>query len=64
LDGAKVNEEYHLWSPATRNYSQAQIRELLAETGFEAVQIFGEFTWEPAAPDERVVVVVAKRKGD
>jgi len=60
VDGVKVEEEYHVWSPATRNYSQEQVRELLAESGFSEIDFYNEFTWEPAAADIYIVVVVAK----
>lgn len=61
LDGEKVAEEHHSRSPATRNYTQAQMRALLVEAGFQASEFYSDFNWEPATPDDFLFVAVAEK---
>ena len=60
-DGAVIAVEEHRRSPATRWYSQAQVRQLYAEAGFVGVQLFREWSDEPAAPDDTLFTAVATR---
>jgi len=60
-DGAVISSEFHRQSPATRWYTQDQVRALLAEAGFVDVQLFKGFTGEPASHDDWLFVVVAQR---
>ncbi len=57
VDGRVVKEELHRRSPATRSYTQAQARALFERAGFIGVQVYGEFTFEPARPEDGVFVL-------
>lgn len=60
-DGALIATEEHRRSPATRWYSQSQVRELYAEAGFVGVQLFREWSDEPASATDSLFTVVATR---
>jgi ubiquinone/menaquinone biosynthesis C-methylase UbiE len=51
-DGVVVQEEFHERSPATRGYSQAQVRQLYADAGFSQLQVLRGFSWTPASAGE------------
>lgn len=53
-----VAEEQHRRSPATRSYTQAQARLLFESAGLVDVHVYHEFTWEPAAPEDEIFVLV------
>jgi SAM-dependent methyltransferase len=61
--GLVVAEEQHQRSPATRSYTQAQARALLAQAGFAEVVLYHEFTFEPARPEDTLFTVVARENG-
>jgi SAM-dependent methyltransferase len=61
VNGQVIAEEQHRRSPATRSYMQAQARELFERARFSNVQLYPEFTFEPAQPEDSVFTVVAQR---
>lgn len=58
LNGEIVAQEHHRRSPATRWYSQEQVRQLYAEVGFTNTQLFKGFTQEPATNEDTIFTVV------
>jgi hypothetical protein len=62
VEGNVVAEETHRRSPATRSYSHAQARALFERAGFTDVQLYHEFTFEPAHPADQVITVVGHRQ--
>lgn len=61
VDGAVVAEEVHRRSPATRSYTQAQARTMFERAGFDRVDLYREFTFERAGPDDPLFTVLAQR---
>jgi SAM-dependent methyltransferase len=61
VDGEVVTEELHQRSPATRSYTQSQIRLLFKSAGFHDVQLFSEFTFDPVKPADTLFVVVGSK---
>jgi ubiquinone/menaquinone biosynthesis C-methylase UbiE len=59
VDGQVVQEETHRRSPATRSYTQEQAQTLFESVGFESVELFREFTFEPVRPEDSLFSVVA-----
>ncbi len=57
-DGQVVASEEHRQSPATRSYTQEQAVALYRKAGFEDIQVFHEFTFEPAKPDDMTFCVL------
>lgn len=62
-DGAVVAEQTFQRSPATRSYTQAQARSLYEEAGFQDVQLYSEFTFEPVRPEDRLSGVLGRKPG-
>jgi hypothetical protein len=60
VDGVVVAEEQHRRSSATRAYTREQATELFRRAGFQQIELFGDFTFEPSKPEERVFVVAAR----
>jgi SAM-dependent methyltransferase len=60
-DGAVVAADRFRRSPATRWYSHEEVRALYREAGFVDVQLTREWSGEPAAPDDRIVLAVGTR---
>jgi hypothetical protein len=60
-DGAVVATEMHVRSPATRWYTQQQALHLYEEAGFTNMQIFKEFSEEPASAEDTVFSIVGMR---
>lgn len=60
-DGVVVKEELHRQSPATQNYTHAQAAQLYHDAGFEPVEIYRDFTWETAKPEDSVVCIVGRK---
>ena len=58
LDGKVIGTEEHHSSPGGRWYTQAQTVELFREAGFDNIQLFHEFTKNPAGPDDRLFCVL------
>ncbi len=62
VDDEVVAEEVHERAPATRSYSQAEARELFEAAGYRDVQIYKEFVFEPADPDDHLFSVIGFRR--
>lgn len=58
LNGEVITQEFHKMTPEGRYYTQAQAVALYQSAGFTSVQVFHEFTHEPALPDDRVFCVL------
>ncbi len=56
-----VLEEQHQRSPATRSYSQSQAKELFERSGFQDIQLFSEFTFDPVKPEDSLFVIVGQK---
>lgn len=56
-------EETHRRSPATRSYSQAQIHGLFEGIGFNPIELYSGFTFEPAKTDDTLFTVVGHSAG-
>ena len=61
VNGQVVAEEQHQRSPATRAYTQAQIRAAFAQAGFSPIDLYSGFTLEPVKPDDTMFVVVGHK---
>jgi SAM-dependent methyltransferase len=57
-DGNVIASEEHNQSPATRSYTQEQAMKLYQEAGFKDIQIFHEFTFEPAQSEDTTFCVI------
>jgi ubiquinone/menaquinone biosynthesis C-methylase UbiE len=60
-NGAVVATEMHVRSPATRWYTQQQALHLYEEVGFTNMQVFKEFSQEPASAEETMFSIVGMR---
>jgi SAM-dependent methyltransferase len=61
LNDEIVASEHHQRSPATRWYTQAQAKRLYQDAGFTDIQMFSEFTFEPAQENDTIFCVVGKK---
>ena len=57
-DGQLLASEEHRQSPATRSYTQLQAIALYEEAGFQNIQVFHEFTFEPVKPEDMTFCVL------
>lgn len=57
-DGKVVESETHVQSPATRSYTQEQALALFRRAGFQNIQVFSEFTFDPAQPTDSLFTVL------
>jgi len=57
-EGKVMASEEHRQSPATRSYTQEQAVALYEEAGFEDLQLFHEFTFEPAKQEDDTFCVL------
>ncbi len=57
-DGEIVFTENHKRSPAVRWYTQEEAVALLREAGFDKVNVYKEFTWDLARPEDWMFTVV------
>ncbi len=57
VEGNVVDEELHQRSPATRSYTQPQIKAVFEKAGFGNLQLTSEFTFDPVKPDDSVFVI-------
>ncbi len=64
LDGVVVAEELHQRSPATPSYTQEQARRLFEEAGLVNVQLYNDFTREPASPEDSLFTLVGRKPED
>jgi ubiquinone/menaquinone biosynthesis C-methylase UbiE len=58
VHGHVVLEEYHLRTPATRWYTQAQAAELYRKAGFKQVDVLHGFSLEPVLAEDTLFTVV------
>jgi hypothetical protein len=58
-DGQVIESEVHEQSPATRSYSQAEAIALFQQAGFQDIQVFHEFIFEPVKPEDTLFSIVA-----
>lgn len=56
-----IAEELHQRSPATRSYSQSQVKELFEKAGFQNIQLLSEFTFEAAKLEDRLFVIIGQK---
>jgi ubiquinone/menaquinone biosynthesis C-methylase UbiE len=56
-----VMEELHQRSPATRSYSQSQVKELFESVGFENIQLFSEFTFDEVKPEDNLFIIIGQK---
>ena len=56
-----VMEELHQRSPATRSYSQSQVKELFDRAGFQNIQLLSEFTFEAVKPEDILFVIIGQK---
>ena len=56
-----VKEEHHQRSPATRSYTQTQAMQLFQSAGFQQINLYHEFTFEPVLPTDTLFTVVAQK---
>ncbi|MFQ3632346.1 class I SAM-dependent methyltransferase [Roseiflexus sp.] len=61
IDGKVVAEECHRRSPATRSYTQSQVRALFEHTGFRNIRLFREFTFDEAKPEDRLFTILGHK---
>jgi hypothetical protein len=57
-DGNVIASEEHHQSPATRSYTREQAMALYLDAGFQDIQVFHEFTFEPVKPEDRLFSVL------
>jgi SAM-dependent methyltransferase len=57
LQGEVLAEEHHVRSPEGLTYTQEQAIQLYKQVGFQHIQVFHEFTEEPALPEDRLFCV-------
>ncbi len=60
-DGVTIATEYHIQSPATREYTRQQAIELYTRAGFVDITIYHGFTRLPPVEDDPIFSVVGKR---
>jgi ubiquinone/menaquinone biosynthesis C-methylase UbiE len=60
-DGEVIAEEMHRRSPATREYTHAQVRDLYEGAGFVDVRLFREWSATPASAADAIVVAVGTK---
>jgi ubiquinone/menaquinone biosynthesis C-methylase UbiE len=63
VNGEVVASEEHRRSPATRWYSQEQAVQLYRDAGFENIEMFKEFSWEPAEAADMIFSIVGEKPG-
>ncbi|MGC8952444.1 MAG: class I SAM-dependent methyltransferase, partial [Chloroflexus sp.] len=61
IDEKVVIEELYKRSPATRSYSQSQVKDLFEKAGFQNVQLFSGFTFDMIKPEDRLFVVMEQK---
>ena len=60
-DGQVVYTEEHRRSPELRNYTLAQIRQMLAKVRFTEIEAVSEYSGDPATEDDGYFCIMAKR---
>jgi ubiquinone/menaquinone biosynthesis C-methylase UbiE len=61
IDNQVIAEEVHRRSPATRSYTQAQARSIFEPIGFTPIEMYSQFTFEPAKADDTIFTIVAHK---
>ncbi len=61
VNGAVVQEERHVRSPATRSYTQSEAVALFQVAGLTGIELYHEFTWEPARPEDALFTLVGRK---
>lgn len=61
VDGQVVFSELHAVSPATRWYTPAEARQLVADASFVEIRACQAYTAEPVQPEDRLFTIVARR---
>jgi ubiquinone/menaquinone biosynthesis C-methylase UbiE len=64
IDERVVAEEVHRRSPATRSYSQAQARAIFEGAGFNPIELYSAFTFDPVKADDTGFTVVGHKAGE
>ena len=54
-------EESFRRSPATVSYDQTQLKALFERAGFADIQLYSQFTFQPAKEEDNVFTVLAKK---
>jgi SAM-dependent methyltransferase len=62
-DGNVIASEEHHQSPATHSYTQQQAIDLYRGAGFDHIQVFHEFTFEPVTPEDTTFCVLGFKPG-
>jgi SAM-dependent methyltransferase len=57
-DGQVIESEVHEQAPATRTFSRAEAIRLFEEAGFQNIQLFSGFTFEPIKPEDRLFSII------
>lgn len=61
VDEKVVAEERFRRSPATRSYDHTEVKALFERAGFADIQLYSQFTFEPAKHDDTVFTVLAQK---
>jgi SAM-dependent methyltransferase len=61
MDGVTISTEYHVRSPATREYTQQQAQDLYIKSGFVDICIYKGFTRQPASVDDEIFSLTGKQ---
>ncbi len=56
-----IAEEVHQRSPATRSYTQAQAYSVFESIGFNPIEMYSQFTFEPVKADDTIFTIVAHK---
>jgi hypothetical protein len=60
-DGVIIASEYHVRSPATREYTQQQAIDLYRKAGFVDITVYKGFTRLPASAEDEIFSIIGKR---
>jgi len=60
-EGITISNEYHVRSPATREYAQQQAQDLYIKSGVVDICIYKGFTRQPATAEDELFSVTGKR---
>jgi ubiquinone/menaquinone biosynthesis C-methylase UbiE len=64
IDQRVVAEEVHRRSPATRSYTQAQARAVFESVGFNPIELYSAFTFDPVKADDTGFTVIGHKAGE
>jgi SAM-dependent methyltransferase len=60
-DGQVIESEVHEQAPATRSFSREEAIALFEEAGFEDIQLFSGFTFEPVKPGDMLFSIIGTK---